>query len=433
MERRTSERTGVGALAASALAAGAAHGALLFGAVVSLLHVFHDRVESVWNAGVLLAASALCYGLAAALAFAGAAVAVGLGSRLLRRPASRHAAILSGAFLFDAVFLFFVANWGLTYDEVPFGDDPGMTAYFAYLALRTAGVVLIALLAAWVFARAWRRLRERRRGFAAAAALFGLFLALHVGLALAWGPRPEPEAGELGDLPAPGSLRPPVPVVVVGADGADWRVIRPLLEAGEMPNLAAMLDAGAHGDLASLPDANSAVLWASIYSGLAPEGPSGHGVLDFYTVRLAGMTEGVFPVHRTGFKELAGKLEGLGLAERRTVDRSSLPAPLLWEVAAGMGRSVGEVDGYYYSFPAPPLPGADDIFLAYGTQRFYQSVSRGRILDRTPAERSAPPLRSTDGRTESPDGAWSGRLQAASHDSRATPSVPPTGGRFAAR
>jgi hypothetical protein len=145
-----------------------------------------------------------------------------------------------------------------------------------------------------------------------------------------------------------------------------------------MPNLAAMLEEGAHGDLASLPDANSAVLWASIYSGLAPEGPAGHGVLDFYTIRLAGMTEGVFPVHRTGFKELAGKLEELGLAERRTVDRSSLRAPVLWEVAAGMGRSVGVVDGYYFSFPAPPLPGEDDFFLAYGTERFYQRVSRGR-------------------------------------------------------
>jgi hypothetical protein len=379
MERRTTDGAGVGALAGSALAAGAVHGALLFGAVVSLLHVLHDRVESAWNASVLLVASALCYGLAAALAFGGAAAVVGLGSRLLRRPASRHAAVLAGAFLFDAVFLFFVANWGLTYDDVPFGETPGMTAYLAYVALRTVWVVLVALLVAWTFARAWRRLRERRRGLAAAA-VFALFLALHAGLALAWGPRPEAtasEPGELADLPAPETLRPPVPVVLVGADGADWRVIRPLLAAGEMPNLAAMLKEGAQGDLASLPDANSAVLWASIYSGLAPDGPAGHGVLDFYTIRLAGMTEGVFPVHRTGFKELAGKLEGIGLAERRTVDRSSVDSPLLWEVAAGMGRSVGVVDGYYFSYPAPPLPGEDDFFLAYGSERFYQRNSPG--------------------------------------------------------
>ena len=381
MNRRTDDgggAAGLGALVGSAVAAGAVHGALVFGAVVSLLHLVHDRVPSAWNATVLLVACGLLYGLAAAAAFAGVAVVLGGIGRLVRRlRVSRYAAVFAGAFAFDAVFGFFVANWGLTYDEVPLGGA-GVGGYLAYLAVRTLVVALAALAAAWLFARAWRALRERGRAGLVVVTALALFLLVHLGLALAWGPRDEAAAGSEPALPDPDSLRPPVPVVLVAADGADWRVIRPLLDAGEMPNLAAMVRHGAHGDLASLPDSNSAVLWASIYSGLRPDGPGGHGVLDFYTVRLAGMTEGVFPVHRTGFKELAGQLERFGLAERSTVDRSSLRAPLVWEVAAAMGRSVGVVDGYYFSYPAPALPGADDYFLAYGTDRFYQRVSRGR-------------------------------------------------------
>lgn len=372
------EPAGLGSLVGTALAAGAVHGALVFGAVVSLLHVLHDRVPSAWNATVLLVACCLLYGLAAAAVFAGVAVVLGGAGRVSRRwPASPYAAVFAGAFAFDAVFGFFVANWGLTYDEVPF-DGAGVGGYFAWVGFRTLIVAFLALVVAWLFARAWRALRERGRAGLAVASLLALFLFLHLGLALAWGPREEPAEGTEAALPAPESLRPPVPVVLVAADGADWRVIRPLLEAGEMPNLAAMVRDGAHGDLASLPDSNSAVLWASIYSGLTPRGSGGHGVLDFYTVRLAGMTGGVFPVHRTGFKELAGQLERFGLAERHTVDRSSLRAPLVWEVAAAMGRSVGVVDGYYFSYPAPTLPGSGDFFLAYGTDRFYQRVSRGR-------------------------------------------------------
>lgn len=386
---REPDRRGIGAVAASAFAAGAVHGSLVYGAVVSLLHVIHDRVVSAWNATVLLAGSGLVYGLASAVAFAGVAVVLALvGRALVRRPPSRLATVFAGAFAFDLVFGFFVANWGLTYDEIPFGSSPGdPAAMVGYLALRTLGVALLAALAAGIFARAWQWVRASPRGRAAVFAGYALFFALHLGLALAWAPRPEP-AADAAELPAPETLRPPRPVVLVAADGADWRVIRPLLEAGDMPHLAAMVAEGAHGDLATLPNANSAVLWASIYSGIPPGGRSGHGVLDFYTVRLAGMTEGVFPVHRTGFKEMAGYLERIGLAERQTVDRTSLRAPLVWEVAAGLGRSVGVVDGYYFSYPAPALPGPDDFFLAYGTDRFYQRVSRGRRPPSTAGEAS---------------------------------------------
>lgn len=381
--------------ATGALAAGLVHGSLLYGSVVSLLHVIHDRVPSVWNATVLYVASNLLYGAAAALAFGAVAGGVALVRRVARRPASAPPAGLgAAAFVFTFAFWFFAANYGLTYDEVPFGGPGDVGAMLTWLAVRTLGVALGAAAVAWLYVRLWRLVLRRPRARAALAAAYGLLFAVHVALAGAWGGAPQPPASA-DELPAAAALREPRKVALVAADGADWRVIRPLLEAGEMPNLARLLARGVHAPLETLPSSNSAVIWASIYSGLTP---AAHGVLDFYTVEIAGMTAGVYPVHRTGFKELAGYLERVGLAERRTVERGSLRAPLLWEVAAALGRSVGVVDGYYYSYPAPSLPdreaGSESFFLAYGTDRFYQRASRGRrppSTAREAAEYARPP------------------------------------------
>lgn len=377
-------RAGAGRVVAGALRAGAVHGALLYGSGISLLHVLHDRVPSVWNAAVLFAWSNLLYGLLSAAVFGGAAVSVVVARRLLRRaPKGETKApieLAAGAFAFHLGFWFFAANYGLTYDELPFGEPAGPAAMLAWLALRTLALAAAALLASWLFARLWRRLAASgARGRAAVAGLWVAALGAHLVLAGVFRPAPAPSSAALeasaAALPDPSALRPPYKVALVAADGADWRVIRPMVEAGELPNLARLMAAGAHGPLETLPDANSAVLWASIYSGLEP---ADHGVLDFYTVRLAGMTAGVYPVHRTAFKELAGYLERAGLAERVTVDRRSVRAPLVWEIAAALGRSVGVVDGFYFAYPAPTLPGPDGFFLSYGADRFYQRVSKGR-------------------------------------------------------
>lgn len=68
-------------------------------------------------------------------------------------------------------------------------------------------------------------------------------------------------------------------VIVIGLDGANTRVISPLLEAGRLPNLAKFLKQGAGGQLDSPVDRfESAALWTTIVTGLRPEC---HGVVDF--------------------------------------------------------------------------------------------------------------------------------------------------------
>ncbi len=71
------------------------------------------------------------------------------------------------------------------------------------------------------------------------------------------------------------------PVLLILFDGAEWNVIRPLLRAGRLPNLAAFMRAGSYGRLRSLDDVAlaSPILWTSLATGKLPHK---HGVKDFY-------------------------------------------------------------------------------------------------------------------------------------------------------
>jgi predicted AlkP superfamily phosphohydrolase/phosphomutase len=66
-------------------------------------------------------------------------------------------------------------------------------------------------------------------------------------------------------------------VLIVGWDGADWKVLRPMLDAGELPNLAAMIQRGAYGDCLSTVPSHSWCAWPSFMTAL---NPAGHGVFD---------------------------------------------------------------------------------------------------------------------------------------------------------
>jgi len=59
----------------------------------------------------------------------------------------------------------------------------------------------------------------------------------------------------------------PRKLVLVGWDGADWRLINPLLDRGEMPNLARLVSGGVMGNLATLQPMLSPMIWTSIATG----------------------------------------------------------------------------------------------------------------------------------------------------------------------
>jgi len=74
------------------------------------------------------------------------------------------------------------------------------------------------------------------------------------------------------------------PALVLGLDGAAFSVLRPLAEAGRLPNLARWIAEGAHAPLASTTPAMTFPAWSSFWSGLSP---GRHGLFDF-TQKLPG-------------------------------------------------------------------------------------------------------------------------------------------------
>lgn len=117
-------------------------------------------------------------------------------------------------------------------------------------------------------------------------------------------------------------------VLLVGWDAADWQVIHPLLDAGQLPALERLVDGGVMGNLATLQPMLSPMLWTSIATG---KRPPKHGILGFVEPRADG--QGVQPSASTTRRGKA-----------------------LWNILAQNGLRCQTV-GWFASHPAEPVPG----------------------------------------------------------------------------
>jgi predicted AlkP superfamily phosphohydrolase/phosphomutase/tetratricopeptide (TPR) repeat protein len=121
----------------------------------------------------------------------------------------------------------------------------------------------------------------------------------------------------------------PTRVLLTGWDAADWKVIRPLIEAGKMPHVRALVEGGASGQIATLHPPLSPMLWTSIATG---KRPFKHGIHGFSEPTPDG--RGVQPVTNLSRKSKA-----------------------LWNILHQSAlRSV--VIGWWPSHPAEPIDGA---------------------------------------------------------------------------
>jgi len=74
-------------------------------------------------------------------------------------------------------------------------------------------------------------------------------------------------------------------LLLVGWDSADWKIIQPLVDAGQMPALQRLLEQGTSGNLTTLEPQLSPMLWTSIATG---KHAYHHGVPGFTEVNEAG-------------------------------------------------------------------------------------------------------------------------------------------------
>jgi hypothetical protein len=232
------------------------YGSIVYGLVLSLIHVFHNRLGSTRDALVTWVVFNLLYGLAAAAVFV---VGYVLG-RLRGREAVERGAWL-GLFLFNLGFWELFWLYGLTYDQYPFGrlsEAGGMAAFVAVL------VVIIALAVALVSWLLFRLLRGLwRGGWLSKVAVAGYVLGLIVHAAAPlyagrpWGEEPAQVEQPTPRIPVEETG---VKVALVGLDGTDWQVLQPMIDQGELPAFAAMAKKGTSGSLATFPDSGEEVV-----------------------------------------------------------------------------------------------------------------------------------------------------------------------------
>lgn len=161
-------------------------------------------------------------------------------------------------------------------------------------------------------------------------------------------------------------------VLILGLDGATWRLLRPLLQAGELPHLAALVQTGASGTLRSSIPPLTAPAWSTFQTGA---NPGKHGVFDFRVFDRAARR--------------------LWLASAR-----DLRLPTLWQVVSAAGRRVVAVN-VPLTYPPQPVRGLviggmlaqkEDQTLLYPPERFDD------VLGRHPDYRISPPMVSQRGR-----------------------------------
>jgi predicted AlkP superfamily phosphohydrolase/phosphomutase/tetratricopeptide (TPR) repeat protein len=117
-------------------------------------------------------------------------------------------------------------------------------------------------------------------------------------------------------------------VLLVGWDGADWKIIQPLLDAGEMPMLESIVNQGVMGNLASIRPMLSPMLWTSIATG---KRPFRHGV--------------------HGFTEVDYEL-----SQVVPVGSSTRQCKAIWNILNQHGFKT-QVTGWFATHPAEPLDG----------------------------------------------------------------------------
>ncbi len=132
------------------------------------------------------------------------------------------------------------------------------------------------------------------------------------------------------ELPAERETAQEPPLLLFAVDGLEWSVLLPLVQAGELPALASLMERGTFGTLRSIVPTASPVIWTTIATGKSP--------------RQHGITGFVYPLQTAQGEELRVFTSG----QRRT--------KAFWNILSDAGLSV-DVIGWWVTYPAEPVRG----------------------------------------------------------------------------
>src|SRR2546423_11484885 len=86
-------------------------------------------------------------------------------------------------------------------------------------------------------------------------------------------------------------------LLVIGWDSADWAPVYPLLDAGKLPPLLRLIEAGSSGPLDAAPPSIEPIVWTSLATGRFA---ANHGVLGELEARPDG--GGTQPIGRRSWR-----------------------------------------------------------------------------------------------------------------------------------
>jgi hypothetical protein len=157
------------------------------------------------------------------------------------------------------------------------------------------------------------------------------------------------------------------PLVVVGVDGLEWRLVLEFAQEGLLPNLARLMAEGYAGKLQTLEPTLSPVIWTTIATGMKPEQ---HGIRDFAFTDEAGVAHVSTSLQRQ--------------------------SKAFWNLLSEAGRTC-HVDGWWCTWPVEELE-AGGTMVAQTTTRaqidFKQGVRiwKGTYLKSLPSQTWPPEL-----------------------------------------
>ena len=155
-------------------------------------------------------------------------------------------------------------------------------------------------------------------------------------------------------------------VIVIGLDGLEPKLAEPLMQAGELPNLASLRARGGYARLQTTFPAQTPVAWSTFATGT---NPGGHGVFDF----IARDPKTYFPILALNHYEQKNPF----LPPRAVNGRRGTP---LWELLSSAGIP-STVLRHPLTYPPDPIRGrmlggvgVPDLRGGLGTSTFYTTA-----------------------------------------------------------
>ncbi len=167
-------------------------------------------------------------------------------------------------------------------------------------------------------------------------------------------------------------------LLIIGWDGADWRILRPMMADGYLPNLTELTKRSAVGELLSTQPAVTGPAWSSFMTG---KSPARHGLLSWQR-----------PLNES--------------LERPWVNASELQGPTIWELLSRAGLRLGVLN-VPLTFPPPRIRGeliAGLLTPSTASQFTHPADLREALLAARPGYRIDVDLQHTEWDTRSPAG-----------------------------